>query len=80
LPAFADIGVFMDQPMKNYSSACMRGWPSPCARMSDADILVVDEILSVGDAAFQQKMHAVSQPLPAAWHAAVRYRMTAVPS
>lgn len=53
--AFADIGDFVDHPVKTYSSGmAMRIAFSVIAHV-DADVLVVDEALAVGDAYFQQK-------------------------
>ena len=52
---FAGIGEYMDQPVKHYSSGMFARLAfSVCAHV-DADVLVVDEALSVGDGAFQQK-------------------------
>src|SRR5437879_12420667 len=52
---FADIGPFLDTPIKRYSSGMrMRLGFSVAAHLS-TDVLFVDEVLAVGDAAFQKK-------------------------
>ena len=52
---FAELQKFMDQKLKNYSSGMQVRLAFSIAIRAQTDILLIDEVLAVGDAAFQQK-------------------------
>jgi lipopolysaccharide transport system ATP-binding protein len=52
---FADIGDFLNEPLRTYSSGMMMRLAFSVAINMDPEILLIDEVLSVGDAAFAQK-------------------------
>jgi ABC-type polysaccharide/polyol phosphate transport system ATPase subunit len=55
IAAFADIGSFIDRPVRTYSSGMHARLAFAVAIHVDPEVLIVDEILAVGDAAFQRK-------------------------
>ena len=56
---FAELEEFVDLKLKNYSSGMLVRLAFSLMIQSDADVLLIDEVLAVGDAAFQQKCRDV---------------------
>lgn len=63
IAAFADIGDFVEQPVKTYSSGMMLRLAFAVQILVDPDVLIVDEALSVGDEPFQRKCFARMEKL-----------------
>lgn len=61
--SFAELERFMDQKLKNYSSGMQVRLAFSIAIRAESDILVMDEVLAVGDAAFQKKCFEVFREL-----------------
>ncbi len=63
--AFSEIGDFIDQEVKHYSSGMFMRLAFAVAIHVDLDVLLVDEVLSVGDAPFREKCYAKIEELVA---------------
>ena len=55
--AFAEIGDFIDRPVKTYSSGMFAKLAFSITAILETDIMLIDEILSVGDAKFKKKSY-----------------------
>lgn len=62
---FAELERFIDTPVKHYSSGMFMRLGFSIAAHMDPDILVIDEVLAVGDASFQRKSHKALRDLKA---------------
>src|SRR3954464_4336994 len=60
---FAELRDFVDLKLKNYSSGMMVRLAFSVMIQAEADVLLVDEVLAVGDAAFQEKCAAVFEDM-----------------
>ena len=57
--AFSELGDFIDEPVRSYSSGMRARLGFAVAFQADPDVLLIDEVLGVGDAAFKAKSAAV---------------------
>jgi ABC-2 type transport system ATP-binding protein/lipopolysaccharide transport system ATP-binding protein len=75
IAAFTDLGEYLDLPLRTYSSGMKMRLGFAVSTAVDADILLLDEVIGVGDAAFQVKanerlrdLHGRSQIVVLAMH------------
>jgi len=60
---FADIGEFIDKPVKTYSSGMYSKLAFAITAILETDIILIDEVLSVGDAKFKEKSYSKMKEL-----------------
>ncbi len=65
IEAFADVGAFFDRPVKSYSTGMYARVAFAALAVCEPDVLILDEILAVGDEAFQRKCLARIENLAA---------------
>jgi len=65
IEAFADVGAFFDRPVKTYSTGMYARVAFAALAVCEPDVLILDEILAVGDEAFQRKCLARIEQLAA---------------
>ena len=81
IAAFADIGEFLEQPVKTYSSGMFVRLAFAVAAQVRPDVLIVDEALAVGDIFFQQKcMQFIKEELATTTKLVVTHDMGAIAS
>ena len=60
---FSGLGKYIDMPVKSYSSGMFSKLAFSITAILETDIILIDEVLSVGDAAFKKKSYAKMQEL-----------------
>ena len=60
---FSELGVFIDRPVKSYSSGMYSKLAFSITAILETDIMLIDEVLSVGDAKFKKKSYAKMKEL-----------------